>query len=202
LNDDQEVEFVLFGPHAGKTIAFGRNAEGQKRYQFTLGRLRVRGEKTVKQLLKILPRQFGAKLQLPPGTPIPPGMERAMFSPPKEAQRANPTAPAPARAADPRLSSAPGGPPPFWGGNANPPGGPGGDGSAAGSRNGDAPSPSHADLRSALMNLDPNEDSHWTANGAPAVEAVKARYAGEGALTRLTINEAAPEFSRTHRSFE
>lgn len=50
------------------------------------------------------------------------------------------------------------------------------------------------DIKEALAQLDSMEDSHWTADGAPAVDAVSALM--EKKVTRAEITNAAPKFSR------
>lgn len=50
------------------------------------------------------------------------------------------------------------------------------------------------DIKEALAQLDSMEDSHWTADGAPAVDAVSAIM--EKKVTRAEITNAAPKFSR------
>lgn len=50
------------------------------------------------------------------------------------------------------------------------------------------------DIKEALAQLDSMEDSHWTADGAPAVDAVSTLM--EKKVTRAEITNAAPKFSR------
>jgi len=49
----------------------------------------------------------------------------------------------------------------------------------------------------ALEMLDPKDDAHWTKDGAPALDALKA-ILGDDTLKRKTVTEAAPGFSRSH----
>lgn len=50
------------------------------------------------------------------------------------------------------------------------------------------------DIREALDQLDPLDDSHWTEEGHPALGAVKAILGSE--VTRKQVIDAAPDFSR------
>ena len=50
------------------------------------------------------------------------------------------------------------------------------------------------DIKEALAQLDSMEDSHWTADGAPAVDAVSGLVGKK--VTRADITNAAPKFSR------
>ena len=50
------------------------------------------------------------------------------------------------------------------------------------------------DIRVALHHLDPSNNDHWTADGAPRIDAVS-EYAGEQ-LTRAMVTNAAPDFTR------
>lgn len=50
------------------------------------------------------------------------------------------------------------------------------------------------DILAALQLLDPSDDTHWTAAGLPAVDAVKAALGGE--VNRGEIEAAAPGFVR------
>lgn len=57
-----------------------------------------------------------------------------------------------------------------------------------------------SDIKEILQQLDPSDDSHWTADGLPAVDAVKLMGAEDA--ERGDIMEAAPSFTRQHRSFD
>lgn len=50
-------------------------------------------------------------------------------------------------------------------------------------------------LTAAVKSLDPNDDTHWTAKGLPAIEAVSKAY-GKSNLTRADIEAAAPGYTR------
>lgn len=58
-----------------------------------------------------------------------------------------------------------------------------------------SPRQKHGALRSALIALDPKDDSHWTDNGLPSVAAVRA-LAGDDSISRANINELAPQLTR------
>lgn len=51
-------------------------------------------------------------------------------------------------------------------------------------------------IRAALQRLDPSNDNHWTADGAPRLETVKF-LASDTTITRDVLNAAAPGFSRS-----
>lgn len=50
-------------------------------------------------------------------------------------------------------------------------------------------------LRDAILSLDPEDDSHWTAGGKPKMDAVAAAYGSEG-LVRADVNSAVPGWDR------
>lgn len=50
------------------------------------------------------------------------------------------------------------------------------------------------DIHAALKNLDPEDESHWTIDGAPRLDAL----VGLVAVTRQQVAVAAPQFSRTN----
>lgn len=50
-------------------------------------------------------------------------------------------------------------------------------------------------ILTALAQLDPKNDAHWTANGEPRIDTVKA-LTGDQTITRDAINKAAPDFNR------
>ena len=54
------------------------------------------------------------------------------------------------------------------------------------------------DLRAALENLDPANDSHWTAAGLPSVQVVR-DSTGDQSVTRDEIRAFAPLFNRTEQ---
>ena len=56
------------------------------------------------------------------------------------------------------------------------------------------------EIKEALAQLDGIDDSHWTADGAPAVEAVS-EIVGQK-VTRAQITDAAPKFSRENMDLE
>ena len=63
-----------------------------------------------------------------------------------------------------------------------------------GSESADEPASADDDIREAIKTLDPNEDSHWTRAGRPAVTAIEAicgRF-----VPRVTIDKLAPNWSR------
>jgi hypothetical protein len=50
-------------------------------------------------------------------------------------------------------------------------------------------------LRRAVLALNPEEDSHWTSEGKPAISALEAVYGSSG-FTRADVNAAAPGYTR------
>lgn len=54
-----------------------------------------------------------------------------------------------------------------------------------------------ADLKAALAQLDPQNDAHWTNDGAPRIDVV-AKLAGMPGLKRGDLTAAAPHFGRDH----
>lgn len=54
--------------------------------------------------------------------------------------------------------------------------------------------PSDEEIRAAILMLDPDDDTHWTKEGLPAMEAVE-RMLGRD-TTRVAINAAAPDAKR------
>lgn len=57
--------------------------------------------------------------------------------------------------------------------------------------------PEHARHRGAVAALNPEDDTHWTEDGLPAIEAV-AELLGDGSATRETIEGVAAGFTREH----
>ena len=51
-------------------------------------------------------------------------------------------------------------------------------------------------LIEAIHQLDPANDDHWTAQGLPAMEALKG-FLGDDSITRPQVTEAAPDLNRT-----
>lgn len=54
------------------------------------------------------------------------------------------------------------------------------------------------DLIEAISALDADNDEHWTANGLPRIDALK-EMTGEDDITRMMIDELAPDYTRTSR---
>lgn len=52
-------------------------------------------------------------------------------------------------------------------------------------------------IQGALQELDPTDDGHWTSDSAPRLDVMKDLLDGR-AVSRQTINEAAPKFNRTN----
>ena len=50
------------------------------------------------------------------------------------------------------------------------------------------------DLLSAINQLDPTNDDHWTQAGAPAISAIEGIYGNQ--TTRAEVNEVAPDYDR------
>jgi hypothetical protein len=65
----------------------------------------------------------------------------------------------------------------------------------AGSSEGNGESPESARLRAAMKGLDPENDEHWTAAGAPRVDAV-AELSGSPEVARADVERAWPELTR------
>ena len=66
--------------------------------------------------------------------------------------------------------------------------------------NGDeAPVSGNTKLRDVIKNLDPNNDSHWTATGLPSMSAIEKGY-GSTDITRRDVKEALPGWNREKAS--
>lgn len=61
--------------------------------------------------------------------------------------------------------------------------------------------PSTEQVREALTKLDVADSNHWTNEGLPALDAVKAMLDGRK-VTRSEVTEAAPMFNRDNPNFE
>lgn len=55
--------------------------------------------------------------------------------------------------------------------------------------------PSKTEILEALQKLDPTDDTHWTDDGAPRMDALQ-NLTDDKTLTRAQVNDAAPQFSR------
>jgi hypothetical protein len=53
-------------------------------------------------------------------------------------------------------------------------------------------------ITTALAQLDPDRDEHWTSSGLPAMDAMRALVGAE--VTRAQVTAAAPDFTRSHPS--
>ena len=51
------------------------------------------------------------------------------------------------------------------------------------------------EIKDALLTMDPTDDTQWTQDGAPTIEAVKA-LTGNASITRSEVTHAWPEFNR------
>ncbi len=196
-------KLILTGPHAGKTISLGKRKSQPNwgGYRFVDGECVLRDqEENVDRITNYLARSYQA---FPEGSDALAAAQKAAgVMPPQEGDADGQRDAVPARA-EGNPAGFPGEPRPDGQGHpAQEPAHVGGDDegdagqpAARGQAEGDGENPESAKIKAALTVLDPDNDEHWTALGAPRVDAV-AELTGNAAVTRADLDREMPGLDR------